>query len=119
MNLQSRPAQTAKYDISVRPLRESDLSTADHMIVNSNRYRMATPTNTTQPTTSWYGLLLVIRVCGRFCKTSTHHEHDCREPMSAPFHRLREVAYEVSVNCWTAGVRSDMRKAKMRSGVFL
>ena len=32
MNLQSRPAETAKRDISVRPLRESDLSTADHIM---------------------------------------------------------------------------------------
>ena len=32
MNIQSRPEQTAKRDISVRPLQESDLSTADHIM---------------------------------------------------------------------------------------
>jgi hypothetical protein len=32
MALQSRPEETTKYDISVRLLRESDLSIADHII---------------------------------------------------------------------------------------
>jgi len=32
MNFQSRPEQRAKRDISVRPLQESDLSTADHIM---------------------------------------------------------------------------------------
>ena len=32
MNLQSRPVDTAKDDISVRPLQESELSTADHIV---------------------------------------------------------------------------------------
>ena len=32
MNLQSRPVETGKRDISVRPLQESDLSTADHIM---------------------------------------------------------------------------------------
>src|SRR5919109_4796122 len=32
MNLQSSPEETVKRDISVRPLRENDLSTADHIM---------------------------------------------------------------------------------------
>src|SRR4030095_11393774 len=32
MNLQSRPVDTGKDDISVRPLQESELSTADHIV---------------------------------------------------------------------------------------
>jgi len=32
MNFRSRPEQTTKRDISVRPLQESDLSTADHIM---------------------------------------------------------------------------------------
>ena len=32
MNVQSRPENTAKSDVSVRPLQKSDLSAADHIM---------------------------------------------------------------------------------------